>query len=156
MERKRLESSGASALRAPDAPELGLVELIVVALPDISDTSHVAEALQQLVESSSIHILDLVVLTTQPEGTFTSLEFEEVAGLTLLKDVEGEVGGWLSTDDIALVGDALPPRTTALVLVVEDTWAAPLAQAVRTCGGRIVGGERIPVAGPSQEGRGES
>lgn len=152
MERTRPDSSSDRALEESGAPQLGLVELMVLAIPDLSDAASVAEALRYLVESSSVRILDVVVVTTGDGGTFTCLEYEEVAGLALLKNVEGEVGGWLSADDIALVGDALPPRTTALVVVLEDAWASPLAQVVQRCGGRIVGGERIPT-GRTREGR---
>ena len=66
------------------------------------------------------------------------------AELAPLEDVEGEVGGLLGEDDVALAADALPPRSTALVLVIEDMWAEQLATAVRSSRGRIVGGERIP------------
>ena len=38
--------------------------------------------------------------------------------------VEGEVGGLLSEDDIALASGALHPGTSALMVVVEDRWAA--------------------------------
>ena len=54
------------------------------------------------------------------------------------------MGGLLGEDDVALAADALPPRSTALVLVIEDMWAEQLATAVRSSRGRIVGGERIP------------
>ncbi len=125
-------------------PQPGLVELIVIALPDASSTAPVAEAIRNLVSVSSIRALDLVLVTTDDMGMFTVLELEEVAGLATLRDIEGEVGGWLSSDDIGLVCDALPARSTALLLVTEDVWASLLADAVQACGGQIVGGERIP------------
>ena len=46
------------------------------------------------------------------------VEFEEIAGLAPLRDVEGEVGGWLTPDDIALTSAALPAGTTAVEPVV--------------------------------------
>ena len=54
------------------------------------------------------------------------------------------MGGLLSEDDVILAGSALPPGTSALVVVVEDRWASLLADAARQSGGRILGGERIP------------
>ena len=137
----------------PDSPDLDLVELIVIAVPDASSTAPVAEALRALVAASSIRILDVVVVTTDATGGFATLEFEQVSGLTALRDVEGEVGGWLSSDDIALASDALPRDTTALLLVTENRWARPLADATRACGGRIVGGELVAAARMLPRGR---
>jgi uncharacterized protein DUF6325 len=125
-------------------PDLDLVEYVVIAVPALSSTGGVAVALRELVETSRIRILDLVGVVAGPEGRFSAIEPEELAGLAELRGVEGEVGGLLSEDDIALAGSALQPGTSALILVVEDRWAQLLADAARQSGGRIVGGERIP------------
>ncbi|GAA4371900.1 DUF6325 family protein [Nocardioides caricicola] len=130
--------------RAVDLPDLDLVEYVVITLGGLSATASIAGALKELVEAARIRILDLVAVVTDAEGHYTSIEAESVPGLAALRGVEGEVGGLLSEDDIALACGALKPSTTALILVVEDRWAHLLADAARQGGGRIVGGERIP------------
>ena len=130
--------------RAVGLPDLDLVEYVVITLSGLSGAVTVARALKELVESSRIRILDLVAVVTDAEGHYTSLEPESVPGLAALGGVEGEVGGLLSEDDIALACGALTPSTSALILVVEDRWAQLLSDAAREGGGRIVGGERIP------------
>ena len=125
-------------------PDLDLVEYVVITLPDLSSTEAVAQALRGLVESSHIRILDLVGLVTGADGRYETVEPEQLAGLAALHGVEGEVGGLLSDDDLALACQALPPGTSALIVVAEDRWAQLLADAARAGGGRIVGGERIP------------
>ncbi|HEU5036445.1 MAG TPA: DUF6325 family protein [Nocardioides sp.] len=125
-------------------PDLDLVEYVVIAVPELSSTVDVASALRELVESSRIRILDLVGVVTGPDGRCSAIEPEQLSGLAELRDVEGEVGGLLSEDDLALACSALQPGTSALILVVEDRWAELLADAARSSGGRIIGGERIP------------
>ena len=125
-------------------PDLDLVEYVVIAVPELSSTVGVAAALRELVESSRIRILDMVGVVTSPDGVHSAIEAEQLPGLADLRSVEGEVGGLLSEDDIALAGSALQPGTAALILVVEDRWAQLLADAARHSGGRIIGGERIP------------
>jgi hypothetical protein len=125
-------------------PDLDLVEYVVVSVPELSLTVGVASAIRELVVSSRIRVLDLVGVVTSPDGRFTAVEPELLAGLAELRSVEGEVGGLLSEDDIALACRALQPGTSALILVVEDRWAQVLADAARHSGGRIIGGERIP------------
>lgn len=128
--------------RLPHDPDL--VEYLVVSLPDLSSGANVAEALRRLVESSRIWILDLVGVVIDAQGRYTIAEPELVAALADLKGVGGQVGGFLSEDDIALACKALRPGSSALILVAEDLWAQDLAEAARTGGGQIVGGERIP------------
>jgi hypothetical protein len=125
-------------------PDLDLVEYVVVSVSELSSTVGVASAVRVLVESSQVRILDLVGVVTSPDGRFTAVEPELLSGLAELRNVEGEVGGLLSEDDIALACRALQPGTSALILVVEDRWAQVLADAARQSGGRIIGGERIP------------
>ena len=127
-------------------PDPDLVEYVVINLPDLSSSMRVAQALRALVESSRIRILDLVGVASDAHGRFVATEPELVAALADLRTVEGEVGGLLSEDDIALACRALPPRSSALILVAEDLWAQELADAARAGGGQIVGGERIPAA----------
>jgi hypothetical protein len=125
-------------------PDLDLVEYLVISVPRLSSTMGIASALKALVDSSRIRILDLVGVETGHDGRYVAIEPEELSGLAELHGVEGEVGGMLSEDDLALACSALPPGASALILVVEDRWAGLLADAARHNGGRIIGGERIP------------
>jgi hypothetical protein len=126
------------------APDPDLVEYVVITLPDLSSSLAVAQALRGLVESSKIRILDLVAVVTDAHGGYAVTEPELVTALADLRSVDGEVGGLLSDDDIALACRALPSGSSALILVAEDRWAQELADAARSGGGRIIGGERIP------------
>ena len=57
---------------------------------------------------------------------------------------EGASSGILGQDDIDEAGGALEPGNAAAVLVYENTWAAPVAAAIRRGGGQFVAGGRIP------------
>lgn len=120
-----------------------LVEYVVIAFSDLSAVGGIAPALGDLVSGRQIRILDLVVLTTDADRRPRVIQPGTAVELAPIEDVEGEVGGLLGEDDIALASEALPPYSTALVLVIEDRWAEQLAVAVRSSRGRIVGGERI-------------
>jgi len=123
--------------------DLELVEYMVIAVPDLARVAGVAEALRRLVRSDRIQVLDLVAVVTSADG-YVVVEPEAVAGMAVLGDVDGEVGGFLTDEDIALACSELPEGTAAVILVVEDRWAGLLAGAARSSGGQIVGGERIP------------
>jgi hypothetical protein len=121
-----------------------LVEYLVVVTPDAESLGALVPALAELVTAARIRILDLAVVVRDADGTVAVHEVETVESLAGLRDVEGEVGGLLSEQDVEVAGLALRPGTAGLVIVTEDRWAEPLSLAARDAGGRIVGGERIP------------
>jgi hypothetical protein len=121
-----------------------LVQYVVIVVPEQRALATVVPSLAELVQTGKIRILDLVVLERDRKGAVTVLEFEAVESMADLRDVEGELGGMLSDNDVALASRALRPGTTGIVLVTEDRWAASLSAAARDAGGLIVAGERIP------------
>jgi hypothetical protein len=136
----RVEPVGISA----DDVTPDLVEYMVVVTPDEASLATLVPALAELVAGARIRILDLAVVVRDPDGSVAVHEVETVESLAGLRNVEGEVGGLLSEQDVATAGLALGPGTAGLVIVTEDRWAEPLSVAARNAGGRIVGGERIP------------
>lgn len=136
----RVETVGIS----PDDVTPDLVEYMVVVTPDEASLAALVPALAQLVAGARIRILDLAVVVRSPDGAVAVHEVETVDSLAGLRDVEGEVGGLLSEQDVATAGLALRPGAAGLVIVTEDRWAEPLSVAARNAGGWIVGGERIP------------
>ena len=78
------------------------------------------------------------------EGDVVSFEFDQLDELAPFADLEGEVGGLIGPDDIEHAAEALDPNTSAALLIWEDTWAVPLAEALRDSGGVLVEGGRIP------------
>ena len=55
-----------------------------------------------------------------------------------------EIGGILTDEDIAHAALSLEPNTSAALLIWEDTWATPFAEAVRKANGVILEGARVP------------
>ena len=122
-----------------------LVEYVVVATPDVESLATLVPALAELVADGRIHVLDLAAVTRSADGAVAVHEVETIEILTGLCDIEGDVGGLLSNQDVTTAGQALRPGTAGLVTLIESRWAEPLAVAARSAGGHIVGGERIPV-----------
>jgi hypothetical protein len=132
-----------------------LVEYLVITTAGLSRTATVAGALQDLIDTEQLRILDLVGVQIDQAGGYAAVEPELLSGFADLRPGD-EVGGLLSEDDIALACSAMSPGTSALILVVEDGWARRLADAVRRTGGRIAGGERIPRDRIEQSWRGRT
>ena len=125
---------------------IGPVEYMVVAVPGNQFKGEIAPALGDLVESGTIRVIDLAFIMKDADGNIVGAELED-AGSEVFKAFQAltiERGGLISNEDIAQIGDALDPESSAAILVWEDLWAARFADAVRNAGGVLVDIQRVP------------
>jgi hypothetical protein len=125
--------------------ELGPVDYLVVEFPGSKFNGEIAPTLIDLVDRGIVRVLDLIIITKEPDGSFDAIELDdfEDGALGEIRRFEREIAELLSADDIANVAAALEPGSSAGVLVYENQWAAPFASAVRRAGGQLVANGRI-------------
>ena len=122
----------------------GPVEYLVLAFPEGGVSDEIATELADLVDRKVIRILDAVVVSKDADGDVATAEFDELGDLSGFMEIDAEIGGLIGPDDISFVGAELDLGVTAAVLLVEDLWAAPLADALGRSGGLLLEGARIP------------
>jgi len=123
---------------------IGPVEYMIVGFPGSQFNGHIAPELAKLVGSGTIKIIDLVFIAKDKDGNAVAVEFDEHDALEPFGSIDGEVGGVISPEDIEHAAEALEPGDSAALLIWEDTWAAPLVEAMRSSGGVLIEGARIP------------
>jgi hypothetical protein len=122
----------------------GPVEYIIVGFPGNKFNGEIAPELIALVQSGTVRILDLIFVGKDAEGNVVSFEIEDLDGLEAFADLDADVGGLISPEDIEYAAAQLEPNSSAALLLWEDLWAAPFAKAVRDSGGVLLDGARIP------------
>ena len=131
-----------------DLDQLGPVDYMVVGFPadKANFSGAMADELRKLMDSGTVRVLDLVIVTKAADGTVEVAELrdQDESEIGELRSLEAEVSLLLAADDIERVGADLEPGGTAGVLVWENTWAGPLASAIRRSGGELIGTGRIP------------
>jgi len=106
-----------------------------------------ADALADLVDKGIIHIIDLVFVRKEDDGTITTFELDDLGELaSAYNNVDGEAGGLLSQEDLQAAAEDLEPGTAAGLLVWENVWAQGFVEALRSAGGEVVAYDRIPAA----------
>ncbi len=123
---------------------VGPVEYIIIGFPGNQFTGEIVPALADLVEGGVIRILDLVFVCKDEDGGVIVLEVDENAEVAVFNTLEGELGDYIGAEDIEHAAAALEPGSSAALLIWEDRWAAPLANAIRKAGGVVLEGARIP------------
>ncbi|MFF9983178.1 DUF6325 family protein [Streptomyces erythrochromogenes] len=128
--------------------DIGPVEYVVIAFPGNRFRGEIAPELKALVAGGTVRILDLTFIKKDADGSvsFVELDALDPSEASVFDDIEGEVGGLFSEEDLALIAEDLVPNSSAAMLVWEDTWAAGITGAIRRAGGELVAHERIPAA----------
>ena len=128
--------------------QLGPVDYVVVGFPaakaDFSGA--MADELKRLMDSGTIRVLDLVMVTKSADGTVEAAELrdKDESEVGELRSLEAELSLLLALEDVERVGADLEPGSAAAVLVWENTWAGPFASAIRRSGGELISTGRIP------------
>jgi hypothetical protein len=128
--------------------ELGPVDYLVVRFPQdkANFSGEMATQLKALIDSKTIRVLDLVILTKAADGSIDAAELRDVDDSELgeLRELERNLAVLLAENDVEEIGEALDPASAAAVLVYENSWAAPFASSIRRSGGELVAAGRIP------------
>ena len=128
--------------------ELGPVDYVVVGFPaDKADFSGaMADELKKLMESGTVRVLDLLMVTKDEDGTVSVAELRDHDDSLVgeLRSLEADLSLMLAVEDVERLGGDLELGSAAAVLVWENTWAAPFASAIRHSGGELLAMGRIP------------
>ena len=127
--------------------QLGPVDYVVVEFPAGQSrfTGEMAEELVALVESRTIRLIDVLVLTKDADGAVDAMELSDIDDLGPLQQLEAELAELLAEEDVANLAAAMDPGSTAGVLIWENLWAAPFPSAARRAGGQLIADGRIPI-----------
>jgi uncharacterized membrane protein len=126
---------------------VGPVEYIAIAFPGNKFSGEIIPAIKDLQDAGTIRVLDLVIISKDPDGNVTAIELSEAspeqAGALASLGVVGTK--LLGQEDIEDIGSALDPNSTAALMIWENAWAEKFAQSLRNADGVLIANGRIPV-----------
>jgi hypothetical protein len=127
--------------------ELGPVDYLVVEFPACASnfTGEMAAELLALVDSGTVRVIDVLILTKNEDGTVDAAELSDVGELGELQALEAQLAELLAAEDVEHLAAAMEPGSTAGVLIWENLWAASFAAAARRSGGQLIADGRIPI-----------
>src|SRR5262249_1220685 len=118
-------SQARTEVSMPTDATIGPVELAVIEFPGSQFNAEIVPALAELVDTGIVRIIDLVLVTKELDGSITSIELNELGEeeQAAFDQLDGEVNGLLSDEDLAAAGDALGEGNSAMLIVWENSWA---------------------------------
>ncbi len=131
---------------------IGPIDVTLLEFAEDTPTGEVAAELLAAADAGVIAIYDIIAIRKRADGTVERLELSEIDdGQVTMSVLSGARSGLLGEDDIADAGSVLSPGSMAVVLVYENTWAAPLTSATHRAGGELTASLRIPAQAVSDQ-----
>lgn len=122
----------------------GPADLYVVAFPSDHVPDRVRQALVEALVGGVITLLDLTVVKRRLDGSVGVVEIESLGDELDLTVLEATGTGLLGDEDLDQIAADLEPGTSALAILLENTWARSIAAAVIDSGATVVAAQRIP------------
>jgi uncharacterized membrane protein len=122
----------------------GPADLYVVGFPEDHVPDRVKEALLESLSSGVITLLDLTVIKRAGDGSVEVIEIENLGDEFDLTVIDATSTGLIGDEDIETMASEMEPGTSALAILVENTWARSIAGAVIDSGAVVLAAERIP------------
>jgi uncharacterized membrane protein len=124
------------------------VDFIVVRFPGTDFSSAVATSLKALIDANTIRIIDLLFLVKNADGDVQVHEITDLddAAYAGWDSIVADISGYLVNDDALLLADSLEPNSSAVLVLVENTWADEMVRTIVEARGDVLISERIPRA----------
>ena len=121
---------------------IGSLEYVVIGFEDDQFTGEILPELNAIQEKGLIRVVDLLFVMKDTDGTVTVREVSELGDeeLAAYDGIAGDLMGLFTAEDVEQLAEEIPPGTSAVVVLLEHTWAIGLTEAVRRAGGMLFTG----------------
>lgn len=129
-----------------DDDVLGPIGYLIVEYPGNKMTGNAFVELLNLVDRGLVRVLDLRFVMRAEDGSLTVMELSDLDadGQFDFGLFAGASSGLLDESDLKEAANAIEPNSAAAIMVYENRWAAPFAQALREAGANLVSAGFIP------------
>ena len=126
---------------------VGPVDVYIIGFPGNNFTGQIAPAIMEQVDKGIIRVLDLIFIMKDGEGVITTLEIGDLTAQAGAAFVSIDVAqpGALGPEDADEVSDDLPLNSSAMLIAIENLWAARLVDALEAADAIVIDHVRIPV-----------
>lgn len=126
------------------ADVMGPVDWVMIEWTDRQpDGATIAPYIIALVDRGIVRLIDIAFIAKDADGDVTALDLDTIDESGPLGQFAGASSGLLTHEDVVDAASALPPGSSAAVIVWENRWVLPLANKLRESGGELVARGRI-------------
>jgi hypothetical protein len=126
------------------AGNIGPIDVAVVTFEGHVLNRDLAPAMVDLQAQGIVRLIDMAVVRKYANGQTDITEVTDGELAEVYRSIADPRFDLLSKADVSSLAEALPPSSSAFVMVWENTWAARFASAVSASNGHVAAFERIP------------
>ena len=131
---------------------MGPLEFAVIGCKGHQFTREIVPELNAIQEKGLIRVVDLFFVRKDVNGTVTVLEVHDLNDeeLAVFDPIKEDLMGLLTPEDITLLTEAIPPDTSAVIVLLEHAWIARLTEGLNRAGAVLLAGGMVPQAAMEQ------
>jgi Family of unknown function (DUF6325) len=121
---------------------LGPLEYVVITFEGNRFTGQILSELRAAKEKGIIRVVDALLIRKDANGDIAALELSDLRGeeAKAFGPIAGDLLEVFEPDDVEAAASDLPNNSSAGLLLIEQTWAIPLKEAILNTGGVAVAG----------------
>ena len=122
------------------------VDVFFIGFPGNKFSGRITPAILDLVDNGTIRVIDALFVSKSSDGVVTTLEVSDLDAETgaAFAAVTVAQPGLLGSEDAEEISDDLPPNTSALLIAIENLWAAKVVEACQAADAVVIDQIRIP------------
>ena len=123
----------------------GPIDFIIVEFQGNKFDGSILAEIEKATNDGAINVLDLALLTKNEDGEVAALDVTQIedAVITTFITSNGITGDLIGDEDLDEAGELLENNTSAGLLIIEQTWAKGLKQAIINANGTLISEGRI-------------
>jgi uncharacterized membrane protein len=131
---------------------MGPLEFVVIGCKGHQFTREIVPELNSIQDKGLIRVVDLLFVRKDVNGAVTVLEVHDLKDeeLAAFGSIKEELMGLLTPEDIAQLTAAIPPDTSAVVVLLEHAWLVKLTEGLNRAGAVLLAGGMVPQAAMEQ------
>jgi len=131
---------------------IGPLEFVVIGCKGPQFISEIVPVLNSIQENDLIRVVDLFFTRKDTDGTVIVLELHDLNDeeLSDLVPIKQNMMGLLTHDDIAMLTQAVPAGTSAVIVLLEHAWIVKLSEGIDRAEAVLLAGGMVPPAAMEQ------
>jgi uncharacterized membrane protein len=131
---------------------IGPLEFVVIGCKGHQFTREIVPELNAIQEKGLIRVVDLFFVRKDGNGTVTVLEVHDLNDeeLVAFDPIKEDLMGLLTREDIAVLTEAIPSDTSAVIVLLEHAWVVKLTEGLNRAGAVLLAGGMVPQAAMEQ------
>ena len=131
---------------------IGPLEFVVIGYKGDRFTSEIVPELNSIQEKGLIRVVDLILARKDTDGTVKALEVHDLNDeeLAVFNPIKEDLMRLLTPQDIALLTEAIPPGTSAAIVLLEHAWIVRLTEGLNRADAVLLAGGMVPQAAMEQ------